>query len=66
MNKADYFALFNDMKRSIKLSVFAKEAGIHSSALSKFLSDPIFDYQISLEKLDSMYLLIMNELEKFT
>lgn len=65
-NKAFYRALFNDMKKYIKLSVFANEVGIHSSALSKFMQDPLFDYQISLEKLDSMYILLCEYFRKFT
>lgn len=61
ISKEYYRTSLNYYKQYIKLSQFANEVGISKSALSMFMKDTKFDYQISLTKLE----LLDNNIKSF-
>lgn len=54
-SKAEYRAYFADVSVFLRMQYFLDKAGIHKSNFSRFMKDQMFDYLISLEKLDSLY-----------
>lgn len=54
-DKEWYRQYFNQCKPYLKLNTFCKMCGVDQSALSKFLKDPLFDYILSLESLERLY-----------
>lgn len=59
-DKSWYRTSLNNIKSHVKLGVFADDIGLSRSTLSLFLKDEKFDYQISVEKLDTLYKEIKN------
>lgn len=63
MNKADYRALFNDLKTYVKFNPFLKELRINQSNFSHFLNG--YNHCMSVETLEQLHNLIIDRLEKF-
>lgn len=59
MSKDDYRSFFAQCKPYVKLSRFADMAGIHKSTLSLFMKGSAYNYCISLDRLNNMYMLIV-------
>lgn len=55
MNIDTYRASLNEIKRYVKLGVFADEVGVSRSNLSTFLKGSEYDFLVSFEKLDMLY-----------
>lgn len=55
MTKQDYYSYFAQCKPYIKFSKFCKECGISPAAFSKFLKGEMFFYEVSEDKLQSLY-----------
>lgn len=64
MSKSDYRSFFANVKPFIKLNYFCKVCGVHPVNLSRFMKGSEWDYEISDEKLQDLYLSICNCLEK--
>lgn len=64
MTKAEYREYFAQCKDFIKFNKFIKECGICQPCFSRFMSNELFDYQISIEKLDQLYNSIKAEVNK--
>nr|DAU21671.1 MAG TPA: hypothetical protein [Inoviridae sp.] len=58
MTKAEYREYFAECKPFIKFKYFLKKCNIPESSFSKFMQDDLFDYQISLNKLNQLYNLL--------
>ena len=54
-DKETYRTILNGLKKYVKLSVIAKECGIHQPNLSKFLKDSAYNDTMSVENLDLLY-----------
>ena len=63
MNKAEYREYFARCKKYVKLTVIAKENGIHVSNLSHFINDGT-DFLLSIEMCEKLYKAISDTLEK--
>lgn len=64
-DKEFYRAKFISMKPYIKLSKYCEECGIYKTTLSKFMKDSAYDDVISVNKLDNLYMHIVNNLSLF-
>jgi transcriptional regulator with XRE-family HTH domain len=53
--KEDYRKFLRIVSPYLKLSFFCKRIGLSQSALSKFMKSDIFDYEVSIEKLNALY-----------
>jgi hypothetical protein len=56
--KSDFRSFFASVKRYLKFQPFLKELGINQSAFSKFMKNDLFDYEVSIEKLNLLYIAI--------
>lgn len=56
--KSDYRSFFASVKKYLKFQPFLLELGINQSAFSKFMKNDLFDYEVSIEKLNLLYLAI--------
>lgn len=63
MTKAEYRQYFAECRKYVKLTVIAKENGIHVSNLSHFINDEV-DFLMSLEMCEKLYNAIAATLEK--
>lgn len=63
MTKAEYRQYFAECRKYVKLTVIAKENGIHVSNLSHFINDGV-DFLMSLEMCEKLYNAIAATLEK--
>ena len=54
MTKSEYRRYFAQCKSFIKFKYFLKECNINESCFSKFMQDELFDYQISIAKLEQL------------
>lgn len=61
--KSDYRSFFAKCKKYVKLSVLCNEIGVNQSALSRFMMDQAYDYVMSLETLDRLYIHLQRVLE---
>ena len=60
LTKSDYRLYFAKCKKYIKFNQFLKDLNINQSAFSKFMKDDLFDYEISVEKLNLLYCAIID------
>mgnify|MGYP000870503701 CR=1 FL=1 len=63
LTKSDYRLYFAKCKKYIKFNSFLKDLNINQSAFSKFMKDDVFDYELSLSKLDLLYCAIVDFIE---
>ncbi len=58
MTKSEYRRYFAKCRSFIKFKYFLKQCNIPESSFSKFMQDSLFDYQISIIKLEQLYNLL--------
>lgn len=63
-DKHFYRTSLNEIKRYVKLGQFCDDIGLSRSTLSMFLKSEQFDYQISVEKLDMLYMSVKDFFNK--
>lgn len=65
MRKNDYRAFFANVKPFIKMSYFADLVGISRTSISRFLKGEQFDYEMSLESCNRLYVAIIEHFNQF-
>ena len=58
MTKNEYRAFFAECKPFLKLKNFCELAGVNPVSLSRFMKGQEWDYEMSLQKLNELYIVI--------
>jgi hypothetical protein len=65
-SKAEARHWYNDILCKVKMIHYLKLANVSQSAFSRFMKSDVFNYSISLEKLNILYYTIIDDLHNLT